>query len=54
MGVHETVVDGPVTPDASEVAWWAWLTEAELRTAFEERPFVPDCRDAHRRYTALR
>lgn len=48
--VHEARWDGPVSPQESEVAWYAWLTPEELaaRTAVDE--FVPDGLEAYRRY----
>ncbi|MFF2123986.1 NUDIX hydrolase [Streptomyces olivochromogenes] len=52
MGVHETVLDQPVVPDASEIAWHAWLTPVELRAAMHDTDFVPDARDAFDRYQA--
>ncbi|QDN82747.1 NUDIX domain-containing protein [Streptomyces sp. S1A1-7] len=44
------VLDRPVVPDASEVAWHAWLTPVELRAAMYDTMFVPDARDAFVRY----
>ncbi|MFF3582474.1 NUDIX hydrolase [Streptomyces mirabilis] len=50
LGLHEAVLDQPVVPDASEVAWHAWLTAVELRAAMHDTTFVPDARDAFVRY----
>ncbi|MDT0379818.1 NUDIX domain-containing protein [Streptomyces sp. DSM 42041] len=53
-GLHETVVDcTAVAPDPSEIAWHAWLTEAELHRAVADadRPFVPDGIEALDRYS---
>ncbi|MCT9108685.1 NUDIX hydrolase [Streptomyces mirabilis] len=52
MGLHETVLNQPVVPDASEIAWHAWLTPVELRAAVHDMTFVPDARDAFDRYQA--
>lgn len=52
LGLHEAVLDRPVVPDASEVAWHAWLTPVELRAAMYDTTFVPDARDAFVRYQA--
>ncbi|MFE7563041.1 NUDIX hydrolase [Kitasatospora sp. NPDC057500] len=48
--VHEAEWDGPVAPQESEVAWHAWLTPAELAERLERDVFVPDGREAYRRY----
>jgi isopentenyldiphosphate isomerase len=53
LGLHEAVLDQPLAPDAAEIAWHAWLTPAELRTAMRDRAFVSDARDAFERYQAL-
>jgi len=53
LGVHEATITQPITPDASEVAWHAWLTEAELRDAIRSPSFVPDAQEAFTRYQAL-
>ncbi|MER6093050.1 NUDIX hydrolase [Streptomyces bluensis] len=50
LGLHETVLTEPVTPDPAEISWYAWLTEGELRAAVRHRPFVSDGRGALRRY----
>jgi 8-oxo-dGTP pyrophosphatase MutT (NUDIX family) len=52
LGLHEAVLNEPVVPDASEVAWHAWLTPVELRAAMHDTAFVPDARDAFDRYQA--
>ncbi len=52
LGLHEAILDQPVVPDASEVAWHAWLTPVELRAAMHDTMFVPDARDAFDRYQA--
>ncbi|WP_329116631.1 NUDIX hydrolase [Streptomyces sp. NBC_01465] len=50
LGVHETVIGGAIVADPREIAWHAWLTEAELATALREWTFVPDGQEAFRRY----
>jgi 8-oxo-dGTP pyrophosphatase MutT (NUDIX family) len=40
--VYQVRVTGPVDPQAEEVAWHAFLPEAELRERLTEWPFVPD------------
>ncbi|MFI8537553.1 NUDIX hydrolase [Streptomyces aquilus] len=50
--VHEIVVDQPVRPDPAEIAWYAWLTEAELADLARQEAFVSDGRDALTRYLA--
>ncbi|MGW0909646.1 NUDIX hydrolase [Streptomyces sp. NPDC002853] len=50
LGLHEVVVNEPVRPDPSEVAWHAWMTERELADLVRHKAFVPDAREAHERY----
>lgn len=50
FGVHEALITEPLTPDPSEIAWHAWLTEIELREVVDRCPFVPGGREALRRY----
>ncbi|MFE3450309.1 NUDIX hydrolase [Nonomuraea sp. NPDC059194] len=50
LGVHESVVAEPLTPDPREISWRSWLTEAELCGVIDEWPFVPGGREALRRY----
>jgi 8-oxo-dGTP pyrophosphatase MutT (NUDIX family) len=52
MGLHEAVLNQPVVPDASEIAWHAWLTPVELRAAMHDTTFVPDARYAFDRHQA--
>ncbi|RAG87675.1 NTP pyrophosphohydrolase [Streptacidiphilus pinicola] len=52
LGVHEVVVTGPIRPDPAEIAWHAWVTEAELAELVREEDFLPDGRDAYERYQA--
>ncbi len=52
--VHEAEWDGPVHPQESEVAWHAWLTEDELAERLTTWDFVPDGREAYRRYLSQR
>ncbi len=52
--VYEAVWDGPVSPQVEEVGWHDWLTEAELAQRLTEWEFVPDGREAYRRYLASR
>lgn len=51
--VHEARWDGPVDPQAEEVAWHGWLTPDELAQRLREWEFVPDGREAYRRYLEL-
>ncbi|MGK4584446.1 NUDIX hydrolase [Kitasatospora sp. HPMI-4] len=53
---YEACWDGPVSPQAEEVAWHDWLTEDELarRLADGEWEFVSDGREAYRRYLEYR
>ncbi|MFF3975623.1 NUDIX hydrolase [Streptomyces sp. NPDC001828] len=54
FAVYEAVVEeAEVATDASEVAWYGWLTDDELRAAMASWKFVSDSRDAHTRYLAL-
>ncbi|WP_329374982.1 NUDIX hydrolase [Streptomyces sp. NBC_01483] len=53
LAVHEVVVQGPVRPDPSEIAWHAWLTEHELTDLTHHEAFIPDAREAFDRYRAL-
>ncbi|WP_371478068.1 NUDIX hydrolase [Kitasatospora sp. NBC_00315] len=48
--LYEAEWDGPVAPQAEEVAWHDWLTGEELAGRLAEWEFVPDGRDAYRRY----
>lgn len=50
FGVHEALIFEQLTPDRSEIAWHAWLTELELREVVDRGPFVPGGREALRRY----
>ncbi|MER7690226.1 NUDIX domain-containing protein [Streptomyces sp. NPDC097610] len=52
LGLHEAVLNQPVVPDASEVAWHDWLPPVELRAAMYDMTFVPDAREAFDRYLA--
>ena len=42
--LFEVTWDGPVRPQASEIAWGAFLTMEELDARLQEWPFVPDGR----------
>ncbi|MFC5910550.1 NUDIX hydrolase [Streptacidiphilus monticola] len=53
LAVHEATITGQITPDASEVSWFTWLTEAELRDVLRSPTFVSDAREAFTRYRAL-
>ncbi|MGW4798182.1 NUDIX hydrolase [Nonomuraea sp. NPDC004297] len=50
FGVHEALIAEPLAADPSEIAWYAWLTELELRKVVDRGPFVPGGREALRRY----
>ncbi|MEU3064894.1 NUDIX domain-containing protein [Streptomyces subrutilus] len=54
--VHEVRCELPVDPQASEVAWHAWLPREELarRVAEGAWPWVPDGLEAYRRLEAYR
>ncbi|MER5373954.1 NUDIX domain-containing protein [Streptomyces sp. NPDC002553] len=54
LGVHEAVAPDIVTADPEEVAWHAWLTEPQLRSALQEWNFTPDSHEAFNRYRASR
>lgn len=43
--VYEARWDGPVHPQASEVAWHAWVSPSELRGMLESLEFCPDSRE---------
>ncbi|MGP3940633.1 NUDIX domain-containing protein [Streptomyces sp. 6N106] len=47
--VYEVRCELPVTPQAEEVAWHAFLTEEELTRRLPEWEWVPDGREAYRR-----
>jgi len=51
IAVYEVAWDGPIVPQPSEVAWWAWLDEAELERRLAAAPgeFCPDSVDAWHR-----
>ncbi|MCS0635001.1 NUDIX domain-containing protein [Streptomyces sp. LP05-1] len=54
FAVYEATVDqGQIAPQATEVAWHAWLSGAELRDAMTSWKFVSDSRDAYHRYLKL-
>lgn len=53
LGLHEVVVEGPVQPDPSEIAWCDWVTESQLGGLVRRQTFVPDAREAFDRYRAL-
>ena len=42
--MYEAAITGPVVPQESEVEWFGFLTEAELRRALDEWQFCPDSR----------
>jgi 8-oxo-dGTP pyrophosphatase MutT (NUDIX family) len=50
--LFEVTWDGPVRPQASEIAWGAFLEGDELLARLEEWPFVPDGLEVYRRYLA--
>jgi isopentenyldiphosphate isomerase len=52
MAVHEVRWDGPVRPQAEEIAWHAFLPEEELRRRLGEWEWVPDGLEAYRRLRA--
>jgi 8-oxo-dGTP pyrophosphatase MutT (NUDIX family) len=50
--VYEVRWDGPVRPQASEVAWSAWVGPAELERMLGTLPFCPDSREVFARLGA--
>ena len=48
--LFEVTWDGPVIPQASEIAWGDFLAEDELVARLEEWPFCPDALEIFRRY----
>ncbi|MCX4750639.1 NUDIX domain-containing protein [Kitasatospora sp. NBC_01287] len=54
--VHQARWTGPVSPQVEEIDWHGWLTEAEIaeRLADGEWTFVPDGREAYRRFLLAR
>jgi hypothetical protein len=50
--LFEVTWDGPVRPQASEIAWGAFLTPDELDARLEEWPFCPDGLEVFRRWQA--
>jgi isopentenyldiphosphate isomerase len=50
--LFEVTWDGPVHPQASEIAWGAFLTMDELAARLEEWPFCPDGLEVFRRWQA--
>jgi 8-oxo-dGTP pyrophosphatase MutT (NUDIX family) len=50
--LFEVTWDGPVHPQASEIAWGAFLTLDELAARLEEWPFCPDGLEIFRRWQA--
>ncbi|WP_329453547.1 NUDIX domain-containing protein (plasmid) [Streptomyces sp. NBC_01724] len=53
LGVHEAVIRQEIDADPTEIAWHAWLTEAEVREAMLRWTFVADSREAFSQYLAL-
>ncbi|MEU1620919.1 NUDIX domain-containing protein [Streptomyces sp. NPDC005722] len=53
LGLHEVVVEGPIQPDPSEIAWYDWCSESYLSGFVRRQTFVPDAREAFDRYRAL-
>lgn len=50
LGLHETLVTGPLRPDPTEIGWHAWVTDAEMAELVHDPAFVPDGREAFQRY----
>jgi 8-oxo-dGTP pyrophosphatase MutT (NUDIX family) len=50
--LFEVTWDGPVRPQASEIAWGGFLDEGELLARLDEWPFVPDGLEVFRRWLA--
>ncbi|MFF9071766.1 NUDIX hydrolase [Streptomyces sp. NPDC014735] len=52
--VYQVRCELPVNPQAEEVAWHAFLTDAELERRLDDREWVPDGLDAYHRLRAFR
>ncbi|BFO20166.1 hypothetical protein SHKM778_65540 [Streptomyces sp. KM77-8] len=52
--VYEVRCDGAVRPQAEEVAWWDFLSEAELERRLGEWEWTPDGVVAYERFKAYR
>jgi len=52
--IYEVAWEGPVRPQAEEIAWGGFVSEAALAAMMEERPFVPDGRVVFQRYVTER
>jgi isopentenyldiphosphate isomerase len=52
--VYEVRCDLPVDPQAEEVAWHGFLTDAEVDARLDDREWVPDGLDAYARVKAFR
>ncbi|MET9592397.1 NUDIX domain-containing protein [Streptomyces sp. NPDC006516] len=52
--VYEVRCELPVAPQAEEVAWHTFLTDAELRERIDEWEWVPDGLDAYHRLREFR
>ncbi|WP_067836805.1 NUDIX hydrolase [Nocardia lijiangensis] len=50
LGLHEAVIDRAVAPDPSEIGWYDWLPETDLRKALRQWAFVPDSIEAFAKY----
>jgi isopentenyldiphosphate isomerase len=52
--LFEVTWDGPVHPQASEIAWGGFLTLEELQARLDRWPFCPDALEIYRRWRAGR
>jgi isopentenyldiphosphate isomerase len=52
-GVYEARWDGVAHPQASEVAWHAWVVLERLERMLHELPFCPDSREIFARWRGL-
>jgi 8-oxo-dGTP pyrophosphatase MutT (NUDIX family) len=52
--LFEVTWDGPVHPQASEIAWGGFLTLEELADRLDRWPFCPDALEIYRRWRAGR
>jgi 8-oxo-dGTP pyrophosphatase MutT (NUDIX family) len=50
--LFEVTWDGPVHPQASEIAWGGFLTLGELQARLDDWTFVPDGLEVYRRWRA--
>ncbi len=52
--VYQARWTGPVSPQVEEIDWHGWLTEEQIADRLDSWEFIPDGREAYRRYLASR